>query len=179
MPEVPEILDIRDDLTRARETSEQDINEDVENILDVIQSYEDRSYGDRQGLLDRLDEELLRLEEQVESDHTRLHVQAARNRVRIYRDAMADSATDLGIITTKLTTADTGEQATLRVTVANEGDPTTVNVVVTFYDDEFTEIKTARSEPIECDANAEATAVLDVALPDDYAYYVPTVQERN
>lgn len=179
MSGVPKILDIRDDLSQAQETSEQDIDEDIKDIIDIIQSYEDRRYGDRQGLLDRLDEELLRLEEQVESDHTRLHVQAARNRVRIYRDATSDSATDLGIITTKLTTADTEEQATLRITVANEGDPTTINVIVDFYDEDFNEVRTTRSESVECDANAEATAVLDIVPPDDYTYYVPTVQERK
>lgn len=179
MFEVPEILDIQNDLNRAKETSEQDIDKDIESVLDIIRSYEDREYGDRQGLLDRLDEELLRLEEQVESDHTRLHVQAARNRVRIYRDAMSDLTTDLGVITTKLNTADTEDQATLRVTVVNEGEPTIVDVTTTFYDEEIGEIKSIRSEPIECDANTETTISLDIVLPDDYAYHVPAVKERN
>lgn len=178
MTRVPEILDIQDDLQPARETAEHDIDEDVENVLDLLQTYEDREYGDRQGLLDRIDEELLRLEEQVESDHTRLHLQAARNRIRIYRDTMSKSATDIGITTSELTT-DTEDQTTLHVTILNEGEPTTVTVTVTFYDEDFTEIETARSEPVECDADTEETIDLKSEPPNDYAHYVPAVQKQE
>lgn len=179
MLDVPEILDIRDDLDRAEEAVEQDIDEDIGNVRNLLDSYEDRGHDDYHSLLDELHEELLRLEELVESDQARLHLQAARNRVRIYRDAIADSPTALGILTTKLTTADTGDDATLRATVVNEGSPTTVDVIITFYDDDVTELETIRSEPLECDVNAESTIVLDVALPDNYAYYVPALEERD
>ena len=179
MTQVPEILDIQDDLQPARETAEHDIDEDIENVLDLLQTYEDREYGDREGLLDRIDEELLRLEEQVESDHTRLHLQAARNRIRIYRDTMSKSATDVGITATDLTTADTEDQTTLHVTILNEGEPTTVTVIVTFYDEDFTEVETTRSEPVECDADTEVTIDLELEPPNEYAHYVPAVQKQE
>lgn len=179
MSKIPEVLDIQDDLNRAQETAEQDIDEDIENVRDVLQTYEDRDYGDREGLLDRIDEELLRLEEQLDSDQTQLHLQAARNRIRTYREAMSRSATDIGIITTDLTRADTEDQATLHVTIVNDGEPTTVTVIVTLYDTNFTEIKTVRSEPVECERDAEVTVDLDLVLPNEYAHYVPRVQKQE
>lgn len=178
MPRIPDILDVRTDLEQAQETSDQDIGDDIDDVLDLIRTYEDRDYGSRQSLLDQIDEELLRLEEQAESDHTRLHVQAARNRIRLYRDAMSESATDFGILATELT-ADEDERATLQVTVVNSGEPRTVDVVVTFYDEDFEELETTRSDPIECGSNAEETVEMDVVLPDDYAHYVPAVREET
>ena len=145
----------------------------------MLQTYEDREYGDRQGLLDHIDEELLRLEEQAESDPTQLHLQAARNRIRIYRDTMSKSVTDVGITTTDLTTGNPEEQTTLHVTLVNEGEPTTVTVIVPFYDVDFTEIKTARSEPVKCEADTEVTVDLELEPPDDYTHYIPAVQKQE
>lgn len=179
MTRLPEMLDIRDDLQPAKETAEHDIDEDIENILELLQTYEDREHGDRRGLLDRIDEELLRLEEQAQSDHTRLHLQAARNRVRIYRDTMSESVTDVGITTTDLSTGDAEDQATLHVTILNEGEPTTATVITTFYDEDFDEIETVHSEPVECDADTEMTVDLELEPPTDYAHYASAVQKRG
>lgn len=99
--------------------------------------------------------------------------------MRIYRDAIANSPSDLGIITSKLTTSDTEDPATLRVTVINEGGPTTIEVIITYYDDEFTELETTRSDPLECEADAESTFILDVIPLDNYAYHALTLEERD
>lgn len=183
MADVPEVLDVRDDLERAREATGPELSEDVEDVLAMLEEYETREYGDRIGLLDRMENEFTRLEEVAASDTAETRFRAAGNRIRSYRETVREAPGDVGVLTTKLSgtdeTADVAEPARLRITAVNEGEPTTGHVAVTFYDANDEEVDTVRSEPVMFDADEETTVTVDVTTPDRWDYYVATVRPED
>jgi hypothetical protein len=165
--DIPEIIDIRDDLDRAEAAAARELSEETETVRDRLGDFPERSAGDREGIVDSVDNELLRLEEQAESDDASEYLQAARNRLQLFRDALGDADGDLVVVTTRLesdshnsggtdVTSFQGEQVRLELTVANVGGPAAGRPTVAFYDDENAEIETFSADPVEFDDGGAA-----------------------
>ena len=183
MVDVPEVLDVRDDLERARAATGPELSGDVDEVLGMLEAYETREYGDRIGVLDRMENELTHLQDATTSETAETRFRAAANRIRNYREAVSEAPGDVGVLTTKLSgtdeTDELAEAGRLRVTAVNEGEPTTGHVAVTFYDANNDEVETVASEPVMFDANEETTVTVDVTTPNRWDYYVATVRPEE
>lgn len=170
MAGLPKILDVRDDLRRAEEATDGDIREETEDVLASLAAYAgDASAGS--GNLDEADEELLRLEERTDSDVAAERLQAARNRIRIFRESLSGGGDDLLVIHADRTGADDG--TAVESTVVNNVDaPVTGTVTVAFYDGDGTELGTATSEETEFDANEEKPVTVRTEVPAGTERYV-------
>lgn len=172
MAGLPRLLDVRDDLRRADEASDRELRDETGHVLDLLSEYAtDAPDGARSSSnLDEADEELLRLEEQTDSDVAGERLQAARNRIRIFRDSVAGAADGLAVVAARETTRD-GDPA-VEATVVNDADAaTTAAVTVTAYDADGDRIETATAEA-DVDPGGETTVPVRVDLPDGTDRYV-------
>ena len=187
MDRLPTVLDIRDDLRAARESSNRDVEDDVEAVVGRLKEYADRDVGDREGLLDDIDNHLLRLQEQASDDESAERFQAARNRIHVFRDSIAGQSGGPVIIDTRLREVDSktgrelddlrGAEATVRATVINEGGAGDVLVEAGFYNADSDRIESAESNRFGMDAGEQQTVALDASVPEDTDYYT-TVARR-
>lgn len=185
--DIPEIIDVRDDLDRAEEAASGDLSGETGTVRDLLGDFAEGSAGDREGIVDSVDNELLRLEEQTESDGASEHLQAARNRLQLFRDALADADGDLVVVTTRLepdshtnsggtdVASFQGERVRLELTVANVDGPATGRPTVAFYDDESAEIGTFSADPVDFDEGEQRTVDLDASVPTDATRYAAGV----
>ncbi|MFC4550717.1 MULTISPECIES: DUF7553 family protein [Halorussus] len=99
MSSLPPVIDIRDDLDAARESTGDDLNDEFETIRDRLDAFaeRDRAGSDSEGVLDEIDNQLLRLEERTDGDASR-RIAAARNRIHIYRDSLDETASGLAVV---------------------------------------------------------------------------------
>ena len=181
MDRLPTVLDIRDDLRAAREASDRDVEDDVEAVVGRLEEYAERDAGDREGLLDDIDNHLLRLQEQASDDRAAERFQAARNRIRLFRDSVAGQAGGPIIIDTSLTGVDSetgreldelhGAEATVRATVVNEGGAGDVLVEAGFYDADSNQVESAESNRFGMGAGEQQTVKLDTSVPENADYY--------
>lgn len=178
MERLPAILDVRDDLRRIAATTENaDATAAVEEVLDRLDEFADRDLADREGLLDDVENRLLALAERLDGEAAR-RAEAARNRVHLYREAVTKTADALAVTATapERVEADDGTlpagDAVLSVTVVNDVDETRAGVLlVTFYEDDGTELAEHVGPAVEFDPADQRTAEVPVTVPPEAAYY--------
>lgn len=191
MRDIPYVIDVRDDLKRALGAADADIDDDVAELRGRLDEYAERSHGDREGLLETMENDLLRLEESTGGDAT-THIRAARNRLRVYRDTRGGAA-GVAVVETKARRA--GEEVDDRVgaaddaadpddaefwlTIANEDEPRTVVIELTLYDAEGDELASHASEPVEIDAGEQKTVTMLASVPDVTDYYGTQVVDES
>lgn len=191
MERLPAVLDIRDDLRAARESADRDVDDDVEAVVGRLEEYTERDVGDREGLLDDIDNHLLRLQEQSSDDATAQRFQAARNRIHVFRDSLGSGAAGLAVIDATLTESDAdvdsdaeshldelrGSDATVHATVVNDGDAGDVVVEAGFYDDANEQVASVASDRFAMDAGDQQTVTLETSVPESADYFT-TVARR-
>ncbi|WP_276298928.1 DUF7553 family protein [Halorussus lipolyticus] len=136
MSSVPAIIDIRDDLERARQHTDEEVADEFETVRDRLDAFADRDLADREGVLDEIDNELLRMEELLDDEAGRA-VRSARNRIHVFRDSLSGTDEDFAVVDYGVHQHEEPEyegvlpvgQATLSVTVANTGDDAAYNAV--------------------------------------------------
>ena len=181
MERLPAVLDIRDDLRAAREASERDVGDDVEAVVGRLEEYTERDVGDREGLLDDVDNHLLRLQEQASDERAAERFQAARNRIHVFRDSLSGGTAGVAVIDAYLTRVDSeaeqhldelrGGEATVRATVVDDGAGGDVEVEAGFYDDANEQVESVTSERFAMDAGGQRTVELDASVPENADYY--------
>lgn len=188
MADIPKIIDVRDDLDRAQEAADADLSGEIEAVGDLLEELVREPAGDREGILDRIDNELLGLEARIDSDDASEHLQSARNRLELFRDAFGDADTDLVITTTRLEpdshTTDQGtdvatlqgQQIRLELTIANVDGSATGRPTVAFYDDGNAEVGRFTADPVEFDGGEQRTISLDVGVPSEATQYTTSVE---
>ena len=183
MERLPAILDVRDDLHAARDAADRDVDDDVDDALARLDAYADRDAGDREGLLDDVDNELLRLETQLSNEKATRRLRAARNRIHVFRESLSGSGGDgLVVVETKLTASDDerereladlhSERAAVSATVVNDGPARNAVVEVRFYDDRSEQVGSSGTETFAFDGGAQKTVSVPASVPEDAAYYV-------
>jgi hypothetical protein len=187
MASLPPLLDVRDDLRAARREADADVNDDIASVIERLEGVPKRDPGGQDALIDEIDNELLRLEEQLGGDPAR-RISAARNRFRIYRHAMGESSEHLAVIDTEFQTGDTGpgavpadvrnEEATVEATVLNEAAPREVVAVVTFRDG-GDDLKEVTGAPEELGENDQRTVAVTTMVPEDADGYTVTVVDAD
>ena len=174
MPGLPKILDIRDDLRRAEDASEQDISDERETVVELLDDYAARDRGSDEGNLDQIDEELLRLQERGD-DEAGEYLQSARNRIRIFRNSLGGEDDEFVVVDTR--SGSDGAESTVDVTVVNNaGAPTAGRVTVTFFDEDGNELETVTAETGEFDAGEQRTVSVPVDPPEGDARYVASAE---
>ncbi|NEU56555.1 hypothetical protein [Halorussus sp. MSC15.2] len=187
---LPAILDIRDDLYRALEATGEDdaVAEEIETVLDRLDAFEERDVADRQGIVDEVDNQLLRVEERLnqrDDDEAVRALQAARNRLHIYRDSVEETDENLAVVETDVRQHDIDDtheelpvgQVTMAATVANTGDPAEVVAFVSFYGDDGDEIETLRGPEFVVPEGDQERVEMEVDVPGDARYYAMSVAE--
>ena len=189
LDELPAVLDVRDDLRRARTEADRDVDDDVRDVYDRLEDVTERDRAGQESVLDEVDNELLRLEERVDGEASR-RIASARNRIRTYRESLSRATENLMVLETTFRRAEDedetevsfedlrSEHAAVSATVVNEGDPREVIVAVGFYagDEELHEAVGPR---IEIDASEQRTVELETDVPEDAEYYTVTVLDAG
>lgn len=189
MPSLPPVIDIRDDLNRAERETGPDADAEFETVRDRLDAFERRDRADREGVLDEIDNQLLRLEERLDGEAAR-RIATARNRIHVYRDSLDRTAADLAVVET--TARDRAEReasdedradellpvgdVTIAVTVANGGDDREVVPVVTIYDDDGEDLGTTSGPAVPIQAGEQRRIELDVDVPSRASYYATRVE---
>lgn len=184
---LPPILDIRDDLYRAFEATGEDeaLGEEIETVLDRLDAFEDRDLADRAGVIDDVDNQLLRVEERLDDEDASRAIGAARNRIHIYRASRETTDPDLAVVTSSVHSPDHPDpdglppvgEVTVEVTVANTGGDTRVEPVVTFYDEAGDDLETVRGQAVDLPGGEQTHVEMDVDVPDDASYYAASAVE--
>lgn len=189
MERLPTVLDIRDDLRAARESADRDIDDDVATVVGRLEEYTERDIGDREGLLDDVDNHLLRLQEQSSDEETAQRFQAARNRIRVFRDSLGSGTGGVTVIETYLTVNDTDDDAeqpldelrssdvTVHATVVNDGEASDVVVEVGFYDDANEQVESVASNQFAVGAGEQQTVTLEATVPESADYYTTVARD--
>ncbi len=182
MERLPTVLDIRDDLRAARESADRDVGDDVEAVIGRLEEYTERDRGDREGLLDDVDNHLLRLQEQSSDESAAQRFQAARNRIHVYRDSLGGSTAGVAVIDAYLSTGGEddaerhldelrGDDVTVHATVVNDGEAGDVVVEAEFYDEANEQVASTASDRFAMDASGQQTVELSTFVPESADYY--------
>ncbi|WP_435176128.1 DUF7553 family protein [Halorussus sp. AFM4] len=185
MASIPPILDIRDDLRRAREETDADLDDELETVYDRLDAFADQDLGDVEGDLDVIDNELLRVEELLDDEEAARALRSARNRIHIYRESREQTDEDLAVVDSGVEEAeDVGPaglppvgEVTLTATVANTGDDTEVVPVAAFYDEDGEEVGTVEGPAFDLPAGVEQRIHFDVDVPSEASLYGVSVVE--
>ncbi|MEA5389455.1 hypothetical protein VB779_22195 [Haloarculaceae archaeon H-GB11] len=179
MVRLPGIIDLRDDLASAQQASDNDVDEEIADVLAKLDRLSRPDGADSMGVLDDVENTLLRLQERETDADAGRRFEAARNRIQIFRDATVDSDDDLVVIESRVTERDTDsevritdvdeEPVTVHATLANVGDATEGVVEAVFYGADGDVLHTA-SAPIELHAGDEGTVTLSTTAPVDADY---------
>ncbi|UPW01191.1 FxLYD domain-containing protein [Halorussus gelatinilyticus] len=188
MASIPPIIDIRDDLRRARDAADADVTEDFETVRDRLDAFGERDRADREGVVDEIDNQLLRVEELLDDEEATRAVRSARNRLHIYRESLSSSdegllVVDSGVYQHEEPEAERGEvrrplpvgEVTLTVTVANSGEDAEVEPIVRFYDEDGEELESASGPAFDLAAGTEGRMELEVDVPSDATRYAVSV----
>lgn len=176
MPSLPALLDITDDLERARETADADIDDDVDQLRDRLDAAAERTRANREGVVDEMDNELLRLEERTDGEAER-RFRAARSRLQLYREAEDDRADrPFAVLASTLRESGGGEleahqEVGFAATVLNEKAPRDLRLDVDFFDADVDAAGTVRGPTVSLDADEQRTVEFEVEVPGDAAYY--------
>jgi len=185
---IPPIVDVRDDLRRARDEADADVDDDFETVRDRLDAFAERDRADREGVVDEIDNQLLRVEEQLDDDEATRAVRSARNRLHVYRESLGESDEDLLVVDSGVRQHEEPEaersdpdeplpvgEVTLTVTVANSGDDAEVAPIVRFYDEAGEEVGSARGPAFDLAAGTEGRMKVDVDVPSDATHYAVSV----
>lgn len=183
---LPPILDIRDDLYRAFEATGEDeaLGEEIETVLDRLDAFEDRDAASRTGVIDEIDNQLLRVEERLDDESASRAIQAARNRIHIYRESREATAEDLVVVESTVEEREDADadgllpvgEVTVALTVANAGDDAEEVVpVVTLYDEGGDEVEAVRGPAFELLDGEQDYIEMVVDVPADASYYAASV----
>jgi hypothetical protein len=186
---LPLIIDIRDDLYRALEATDEDeaLAEEIETVLDRLDAFEDRDRADREGIVDEVDNQLLRVEEQLADEEASRAIHSARNRLHIYRGSREQTDPNLAVVDSSVRqheepAADgvlpVGE-VTVTVTVANTAADTEVVPLVTFYDEDADEVESVRGPEFDLSGGGQEQFELDVDVPGDATSYAVSVSDTG
>lgn len=184
MTSLPAVLDVRDDLDRIREETNGDVDEDIDAVTTRLETLADeeratRETTSREGVLDEIGDLLLRIEERVDGEAAR-RAEAARNRLRLYRDARSGGAGDVFVLESKFRNREPeedvpvdvrGEDGVVEATVVNEGEPGSVRVVVNFLDSVGKELHTVASDGFEMGTNDQRSVEVEAPVPRDAVRY--------
>lgn len=182
MATVPRIIDIRDNLERAREESDGDIDDELDAVEEQIAEYTERTETegtDEEGVLDTVDNRLLKLETRADGTvEEQLH--AARNRIHLFRNARSGAVDGVSVIDVETRFADAGtdkieddaagEEVEFWIVLANDEGERSVAVEIPFYRDDE-EVTRVRGESIRLGANEQETVTLITEVPQDAEYY--------
>lgn len=190
MAPLPAILDIRDDLYRALEDTREDADfaEEIETVLDRLDAFEERDLADREGVVDEIDNQLLRVEQRLEEEddeEAARALQSARNRLHIYRQAREETDENLAVVDSDVRERDEAVtegtlpvgEVTLTVTVANTGEDAEVAPLVTFYDEDGDEVESVRGPEFALGGGDQEQLEFAVDVPGDSAAYAVSVSE--
>lgn len=185
MASLPAVLDIRDDLDRAREDVDEEHREELAEVGDRLEALADRDRADPEGVLDEIDNQLLRIETQADGEAER-RLRASRNRIHLYRESL-DKSEGLTVLDSRFREADAtgvpdaviGGEAALRVTVANEEADRDVRVEAVFYGPDGDELEAIGADLGHLSEGEQATDELDVTVPPETEYYVVTATEAG
>ena len=188
---LPAIIDIRDDLQRALEEADRDEDDDlareIETVLDRLDAFAERDRADRGGIVDEVDNQLLRVEEQLDDEEAARALQSARNRLHIYRENREATDPNLSVVDSSVRQHEESDaegvlpvgEVTLSVTVANTGEDTEIVPTVTFYDEAADEVDSVRGPEFPLADGEEATFELDVDVPADATSYAVSVADTG
>lgn len=194
---LPAILDIRDDLNRALDETggDDDLAAEIDSVIDRLEAFAERDAADRGGIVDEIDNQLLRVEERLNQDDSdgaaaaARDIQSARNRLHIYRQNRDETAENLSVIDSGVRQHDDDEavtagalpvgEATLTVTVANTGDDTEVVPIVTFYDEESDELESVRGPEFALAGGAQEQFEMEMDTPADATSYAVAVSDTG
>ncbi|WP_255166925.1 hypothetical protein [Natrononativus amylolyticus] len=184
---LPAVLRVDDDLEAIQADVGGDPAVAIEQAREDLARFEVREAATQASLLDDVESLLLRAQEQVEGDHAR-RLEAIRNRIRIYREAVSDTDEDLAVIdaTVRTETEDEsairavrGEPVELVATVVNGGRARRVVVVAAFYDESGAELEQIATDELGFDADEQAAVELGVVVPGETAYYTATALDAE
>jgi hypothetical protein len=188
---LPAIIDIRDDLHRALEEAnrdeDDDLAEEIETVLDRLDAFADRDRADRGGIVDEVDNQLLRVEEQLDDEEAARAIQSARNRLHIYRENREATDQNLSVVDSSARQHEDPDaggvlpvgEVTLSVTVANTGEDTEIVPTVTFYDETASELDSVRGPEFPLTGGDQETFELDVDVPADGTSYAVSVADTG
>ncbi|WP_115864007.1 DUF7553 family protein [Halorussus litoreus] len=193
MASIPPILDVRDDLYRALEATDEDddLAAEIETVLDRFDDFQERDSGaDPEGVVDEIDNQLLRVEQQLierDDEDAARAIGSARNRIHIYRESVEQSGEDFAVVDSGVRHAETTDdegllpvgEATITATVANAGEDSEIVPVVGFYDRDGDEVESVRGPTFELPAGEQGQIELDVDVPSDAERYAVAVREAG
>lgn len=185
MTNLPEMIDVRDNLEYVRRTTdEEDVEATVDSVEERLETFADRDAADRQGVLDAIVNDLIQLQERTDGE-TAQRVRASRNRIRLYRDARANAENTLVPVELEIDSPDDAAtfadasppdgEAEVRVTVVNEGERRPFDVRLAFTDDEGDVVDTVEADGETVARNEETTVSVVTAVPDTATAYEATV----
>lgn len=186
MASLPAVLDIRDDLNRARENADEEARAELDDVRERLDALADRDRADREGVLDEVDNRLLRIETRADGE-TERRIGVARERIRLYRESR-DAGEGLSVLESRfrdrsgedpITEELLGEDARLLVTVVNEGDDREVSVAATFYGPDGDELDAFRADAGFVGGGQQETFELDLRVPSEAEYYTVAATEAG
>lgn len=179
MANVPRIIDIGDNLERAREESDGDVDEELDAVEAQVEEFTDRTRTDEEGVLDTVDNRLLKLETRADGA-VEEEIRAARNRIHVYRNSRTGAVDGVSVIDAETRYADAGtdrvegevggDEVEFWVVLANEGTEQSVTVEIPFYRDDE-EVTRVRGESVRLASNEQETVTLITEVPDEAEYY--------
>ena len=193
---LPAIIDVRDDLYRALEATDDEeseaLAEELETVLDRLDAFQERDLAEREGIVDEIDNQLLRVEEQLADEEAARAIGSARNRLHIYRATREATDPNLAVVASSAREHDrtagdaetdralpVGEATvTVSVTVANTGEDTEVVPTVTFYDD-GDELESVRGPEFRLPGGAQEEFEFDADVPSDATSYGISVADTG
>jgi len=186
---LPALIDVRDDLDRALAATggDDELAAEIETVRDRLDAFEERDRADRGGIVDEIDNQLLRIEERLDDEAAARAVRSARNRLHIYRESRQQTDENLAVVDSDVRerdepTADgvvpVGE-VTVRVTVANTGADTEIVPVVTFYDEGAGEIESVRGPEFALAGGEQEQFEFLADAPADAASYSVSVSDTG
>ncbi|WP_135805238.1 DUF7553 family protein [Halorussus marinus] len=189
MTPLPALIDIRDDLARAIEETDgdDDLRSELRTVSDRLDAFEERDRADRGGIVDEVDNQLLRVEERLDDEAAARAVQSARNRLHIYRESRQQTDANLAVVDS--TVRDSGGpgadevvpvgEVTVAVTVANTGADTEIVPIVTFYDDRAAEVESVRGPEFALAGGEQAQFEFDADAPADATTHAISISDTG
>ena len=193
---LPAIIDVRDDLYRALEATDdaesEALAEEIETVLDRLEAFQERDLAEREGIVDEIDNQLLRVEEQLADDEAARAIGSARNRLHIYRGTREATDPNLAVVKSSVRQHDdSGSDAeidrvlpvgeatvTVSVTVANTGEDTEVVPTVTLFEDGG-ELESVRGPEFPLAGETQEAFEFDVEVPADATSYGISVADTG
>ncbi|SFG73934.1 hypothetical protein SAMN04488063_2841 [Halopelagius inordinatus] len=179
MANVSRLIDIGDNLKRAREETDGDIDEELDAVQAQLPEFSDRTRADEEDTLDTIDDHLETLETRTDGAATE-EIRAARSRIRAVGNSQTGAADSVSVIDAETRYADAGtdriegetggDEVEFWVVLENEGEERRVTVEIPFYRDEQ-EVARVRGESVRLGSSEQETVTLITEVPDGAEYY--------